>query len=165
MSRKAFRVDEANALIPVLNEVFQDVRAHKHTIRDATQRIEVLELLWNTQVRNPANPDHAEFIRLHEDVDRALRGLQRCVEEGVLGRGLRFPAGGLEHGLVDFPTTYQGRWVYLCWKVGEREIRYWHEIDSGYPGRRELSDSDRVTMGTDDPDDIDDSELDFPELP
>lgn len=165
MTRRAFRVDEANALIPALNEVFQGVRAHRHTIREATQRIEVLELLWSSEVRNPANPDHAEFVRLHEDVDRALRGLQRSIEEGVIGRGLRFPAGGLEHGLVDFPTTYHGRWVYLCWKVGEREVRYWHEVDGGFDGRREITDSDRVHMGADDPDDVDDTDLDFPELP
>jgi len=162
MSRKSFRVDEANALIPTLNEVFQGVRAHRHTIREATQRIDVLELLWGSAVRETTNPDHAEFLKLHEDVDRALRGLQRLVEEGVIGRGLRFPAGGLEHGLVDFPTTYHGRWVYLCWRVGEREIRYWHEVDAGFQGRRELSTEDRVHMGTDDPDQIDDSDLDFP---
>ena len=162
MSRKAFRVDEANALIPTLNEVFQGVRAHRHTIRDATHRIDVLELLWGSAVRDATNPDHAEFLKLHEDVDRALRGLQRSVEEGVIGRGLRFPAGGLEHGLVDFPTTYHGRWVYLCWRVGEREIRYWHEVDAGFQGRRELSAEDRVHMGAGDPDEIDDSDLDFP---
>jgi len=144
--------------------VFQEVREHRNTIRSATQRIDVLGLLWDKGVRNPANPDHAEFIRLNEDVDRALRGLQRAVEEGVIGRGLRFPTGGLENGLVDFPTTYCGRWVYLCWRVGEREIRYWHETDAGYPGRQEISDADRERMGADEPEGIDDSNLDFPEM-
>jgi hypothetical protein len=164
MTRRAFRVEEANAMIPDLNEVFQQVREHRNTIRNATQRIDVLELLWEKGVRNPANPDHAEFLRLHEDVDRALRGLQRAVEEGVIARGLRFPAGGLENGLVDFPTTYRGRWVYLCWHVGEREIRYWHETDAGYPGRKEISDDDRERMGADDPEGIDDTSLDFPDV-
>lgn len=163
MTRKSFTVDQANALIPELNEVFRGVRAHQHSIREATQRIDVLELLWDKAVRNPANPDHAEFIRLHEDVDRALRGLQRAVEEGVIGRGLRFPAGGFEQGLVDFPATYHGRWVYLCWRVGEREIRYWHEVDAGFPGRREITADDRAHLGADDPAGIDDADLDFPE--
>jgi hypothetical protein len=156
-------VDEANALIPELNQVFQEVRAHRHSIREAMQRIDVLELLWGVALRDGTNPDHAEFTGLHEDVDRALRGLQRSVEEGVIARGLRFPAGGLENGLVDFPTTYRGRWVYLCWHVGEREVRYWHEIDAGFQGRRALTDEDRVRMGAEDPASIDDSDLDFPE--
>src|SRR5258708_16048509 len=114
MTRRAFTIDEANAMIPDLNEVFQQVREYRNTIRNATQRIDVLDLLWDKGVRNPANPDHAEYIRLNEDVDRALRGLQRAVEEGVIGRGLRFPTRGLENGLFDFPTTYCVRSVYLC---------------------------------------------------
>jgi hypothetical protein len=163
VSRRAFRVEEANALIPALNEVFQDVRAHRHSIREATQRIDVLELLWGATVRQPSNPDHAEHLKLHEDVDRALRGLQRAIEEGVIARGLRFPAGGIENGLVDFPTTYHGRWVYICWRVGEREVRYWHELDEGFTGRREITEDDRRQLGADDPEGIDDTGLDFPE--
>jgi hypothetical protein len=100
---------------------------------------------------------------LRDDIDRAFRGLQRAIEEGVIARGLRFPAGGIENGLVDFPTTYRGRWVYLCWHVGEREVRYWHETDAGFQGRRELTPEDRVHMGSEDPDEVDDSDLDFPE--
>jgi hypothetical protein len=121
----------------------------------------VLELLWGNALRDPANPDHAEFVRLREDVERAMRGIQRVVEEEILARGLRFPSGGIENGLVDFPTTHRGRWVYLCWRVGEREVRYWHETDAGYQGRREITAEDRREMGTGDPDSIDDSELDF----
>ena len=164
MTRRAFRVDEANALIPALNDVFREVRAHRHSIREATQRIDVLDLLWEKAVRESANPDHAEYVRLHEDVDRALRGLQRAIEEGVIARGLRFPAGGLENGLVDFPTTYRGRWVYLCWRVGEREVRHWHETDAGYQGRHEITAEDAQRLGADDPDGIDDSDLDLPEV-
>lgn len=164
MTRKAFRVDEANAMIPALNDVFQEVRAHRHSIREATKRIDVLDLLWGAALRDVNNPDHGEYLKLQDDVDRALRGLERAIEEGVIARGLRFPAGGIENGLVDFPTTYRGRWVYLCWHVGERELRYWHETDAGFPGRRELTDEDRVRMGADDPADIDDSDLDFPDV-
>ena len=163
MNRKAFTVEEANALVPALNEVFREIRAHRHTIRDAAQKIEVLELLWGNAVRDASNPDYAEFVRLHQDVDRAMRGVQRVVEEGVVARGLRFPAGGVENGLVDFPTTYFGRWVYLCWHVGEREVRYWHELDTGFQGRQEITPADRKEMGTGDASQIDDSGLDFPE--
>ena len=161
MTRKAFTVDEANALVPALNEVFREIRAHRHSIRDTAQKIEVLELVWGSGVRDESNPDHAEFVRLHEDIDRAMRGMERSIDEGVIARGLRFPAGGIENGLVDFPTTYSGRWVYLCWHVGERDVRYWHEIDAGYQGRREISARERREMGAGDPGSIDDSELDF----
>jgi hypothetical protein len=44
----------------------------------------------------------------------------------------------LEAGLIDFPTTFQGREVYLCWKVGENGIRFWHEVSDGFRGRKPI---------------------------
>ena len=44
----------------------------------------------------------------------------------------------LEGGLVDFPTIWEGREVYLCWKLGEQEVSFWHEIDAGFTGRQPL---------------------------
>ena len=42
----------------------------------------------------------------------------------------------IEEGLVDFPSEREGRTVYLCWKLGEDVIGYWHELDTGFPGRQ-----------------------------
>jgi hypothetical protein len=161
MAHQAFTVGEANALVPALTQTFRTIDAHKYQIREATKRIEVLELLWGSALRDPTNPDHAEYMTSRQTVDRALRGVQRCVQEGVVALGLRLPMGGIEDGLVDFPTTYQGRWVYLCWHVGERELKYWHEIDAGFPGRQSITPEQRREMGRDDASQIDDSELDF----
>ena len=161
MTRKAFTVDEANGLIPVIADVFREVDAHRRRIREAAKKIEVLELLWGGALRDGSNPDHEEFARRREDVDRAMRAIQNAVEHGIIARGLRFPAGGLEEGLVDFPTTYQGRWVYLCWHVGEHDLRFWHETDAGFAGRRKITEAQRREMGTDDPSSVEDEPLDF----
>ncbi|HXV13549.1 MAG TPA: DUF2203 domain-containing protein [Candidatus Krumholzibacteria bacterium] len=161
MAHKSFTVGEANALVSALTQTFRQIDAHKYQIREAGKKIEVLELLWGDALRDPAHTDHAEFMTHRETVDRCLRGIQRCVQEGVVALGLRLPMGGIEDGLVDFPTTYEGRWVYLCWHVGERELTHWHEIDAGYQGRQPITASQREAMGRDDPSTIDDSELDF----
>jgi hypothetical protein len=161
MSRKSFTVDEANALIPGLVRTFHEIELHKHRIRETAKRIEVLELLWGDALRDPKNPDHDEFTTHRANVDRDLRAIQRCLDGEILARGLRLPAGGIEEGLVDFPSTYRGRWVYLCWQKEERQIGYYHETDGGFLGRRRITPSDRAEMGRDDPSTIDDSELDF----
>ena len=44
----------------------------------------------------------------------------------------------LDLGLIDFPALRAGREVYLCWKYGEDQIRYWHDIDTGFSGRQPL---------------------------
>lgn len=156
MSRKSFTVDEADELIPALVEVFKQIRAHRRVVRDFASKLEVLELLWGSALRETDHPDHAEFVTYREGIDRALRGIQTAVARGIVDRGLRFPAGGIEEGLVDFPSTYQGRWIFLCWKFGERHLLHWHEIDAGFAGRHKITETQRRVMGTDDPDSIGD---------
>jgi hypothetical protein len=45
----------------------------------------------------------------------------------------------LDRGLVDFPSLREGREVYLCWETGEDQIGFWHELDTGFAGRRPLT--------------------------
>lgn len=45
----------------------------------------------------------------------------------------------LETGLIDFPTLYRDREVYLCWKLGESSIRFWHHIEDGFRGRQPIN--------------------------
>ncbi len=44
----------------------------------------------------------------------------------------------VQNGLIDFPSRRENRIVLLCWRCGEPEVAYWHEIDSGYAGREPL---------------------------
>ena len=44
----------------------------------------------------------------------------------------------LDIGLIDFPTLFQGEEVYLCWKLGESGIRFWHGIHEGFRGRKPI---------------------------
>ncbi|HLV01558.1 MAG TPA: DUF2203 domain-containing protein, partial [Acidobacteriota bacterium] len=41
----------------------------------------------------------------------------------------------VDEGLIDFPHIRDGREVYLCWRYGEDDIEYWHEVDAGFAGR------------------------------
>ncbi len=66
----------------------------------------------------------------------ALAGRLKEAIEAVQEYGCQIK--DLEAGLIDFPTTFQGREVCLCWKVGEKEIGYWHEVEDGFRGRKPI---------------------------
>ena len=53
-------------------------------------------------------------------------------------RQLGVEAKSATEGLVDFPAVLDGRTVYLCWRLGEPEVLYWHELDAGFRGRKPL---------------------------
>lgn len=162
MPRRAFTVQQANSLIPALEGTLARIRALREAVRERMDKLQVLDALWGEKVLRPDNPDHSEFLAYRERIASAARDIERIVAEQILARGLRFPAGGLEHGLIDFPTTYDGRWVYLCWQSPESRLVAWHEVDGGFRGRQDLTAEQEQRMGLeDDPEALDDSMLDF----
>lgn len=151
--RKIFTVDEANTLIPSLEDVLGGIERRIEEVQSTAERLQVLDVLWGEKVLASGNPDHAEAQSYRLRIATLMGEIEEIVERDIHGRGLRFPQGGLEHGLIDFPTTWEGRWVFLCWRRGEPEIRAWHEIDQGFAGRQELTAEHQSRMGFDDPPD------------
>lgn len=162
MVRRAFTVEQANALLPHVRATFRRVQAGGEAARRRLDKIAVLEMLWGEAVGDPENPDHAELLAHRKALDRIGRAIDRLVRDRFTNAGIRLPAGGLEHGLVDFPTTLDGRWVYLCWHAGEDEVGYWHEVTGGFAGRRRITPDVAARMGlAGDPALEDDAALDF----
>lgn len=149
MPRRAFRVEEADALLPVMERVLAALEERREELRTRNDQVQVLELLWGARLAEPGCPDHAEAASHRAVAEAAALEMRRLVEEEVTGRGIRFPPGGLEHGLLDFPTTWKGRWVYLCWRRGEPRLRAWHEVNGGFAGRRPITPEQRARMGAD----------------
>jgi hypothetical protein len=149
MARRAFTVAEADSLIPVLEDVLRRIEGHIETVQQAAERLQILDVLWGTRILSSDNPDHAEAQGHRLEIATLMGEIEEIVEREILDRGLRFPPGGLEHGLVDFPTTWKGRWVYLCWRRGEPRILAWHDLDAGYAGRQELMPEHTAEMGSD----------------
>jgi hypothetical protein len=161
MSRRAFTVEEANALIPELENAMDEIEKRKASLLATFDRIQILDLLWGKKVRDASNPDFDEARSLRKAMEADFAEIDRLVRERIVARGMRFPEGALEHGLVDFPTTYDGRWVYLCWHRGEQHVAAWHEADQGFASRHALTADQVRRMGReDDPSLLDDSVLD-----
>jgi hypothetical protein len=161
-SRKAFTVEEANGLIPRMERTLERLSDCAQSLEATHEKLQLLDVLWGDAVQGRGNPDHGEYGEHTEALRAATRELEEIVRMEILDRGIRIPSGGLEHGLLDFPTTWQARWVYLCWRRGEHRIEAWHEVDGGFAGRRPLTADQANRMGReDDPAHVDDSMLDF----
>lgn len=162
MKRRSFTPAEANAIVPKLEAAFRLIDERKREAREQHDRLQVLELLWGEALKNPENPDHGEAEDCGAVITRAVREIREIVRVEILDRGLRFPQGGLAEGLVDFPSTWEGRWIYLCWKRGEPAVSAWHEVDEGFAGRRQITREHEAGMGDlEDWEEPDDSALDF----
>ena len=66
----------------------------------------------------------------------AVAGHLRQVIESIQASGCLVK--DLDTGLVDFPTLLRGREVYLCWKLGEPKIAFWHAVEDGFRGRKPI---------------------------
>jgi hypothetical protein len=71
-------------------------------------------------------------LRMQGLIDQMAAGVARI---DTLGLTLR----DIEKGLVDFPALVSGRQVWLCWRLGETSIGWWHGLDTGFDGRRPLA--------------------------
>ncbi|MDA0334412.1 MAG: DUF2203 family protein [bacterium] len=159
-THRAYTVQEANELIVWLESVFERLGGHRQRWQRHSRGLQILDVLWGERVESADNPDHDEYVQHRHGMEAATRTIQGLVEEDLIGRGIRLPAGGLDSGIVDFPSTFEGRWIYLCWQRGESQITHWHELETGFRGRRDLVAEDAALMGRERPL-PDDTDLDF----
>lgn len=144
---RAFTVEAANALIPELESVFGALEEHHRSLEGHLDQIQILDVLWGRTLADPANPDRAAFLAERSAVRDTLHRIDALVSTRLAPLEVQVPSGGLEQGLVDFPTTLDGRWVLLCWRRGECRVGAWHELGGGYAGRRPLTRREEARMG------------------
>ena len=162
MGHHAFTVDEANEMLPEVRAAIDQIQSLRDVAGSKMDQLAVLDALWGDLVSQSANPDHKEYTQHRHSLSECRRAIEELIQQRLVDRNIRFPVGGLEHGLVDFPTTLDGRWVYLCWQSDEPKVAYWHEVSAGYAGRRPITAEERQLMGRlDDPARREDSALDF----
>jgi hypothetical protein len=123
VSDRIYTVDEANSMLP-------DLRERLVRIRDARQVLLQTAELVTERVASDGGGSHGG--REYWGAQQALKAeIERLSEENIV---LRDP----ETGLIDFPGEREGRRVWLCWRLDEDRVANWHEIDTGFIGRRPL---------------------------
>ena len=125
-----FTVAEANALLPEIVPLLMEMRARKVELDTC---LAALEKLTPAMRLNGHAADARELeAQIHDLSTELAAGVDHLNDQGI-------EIKSIDHGLIDFPSRRGGRVVYLCWRLGEGPtIRYWHEIDAGFAGRRLL---------------------------
>ena len=147
MRRRVFTVGEVNALLPDLRETLIRIRELREVVEERNDKLKILDVIWGKEVASSDNPDHPEFRRHRRTIAGSVEEIERLIREEILDRGIRFPQGGLDHGLLDFPSRLDGRWVFLCWQMDEPQIQAWHEVEGGYAGRKPVTPDLKARLG------------------
>ncbi len=132
--KKYFTVTEANAMLPLVRAIVDDIVQLKNEIEERSERLRNVRRLPG-QRRGEDNPYDEEVQQIEVEIEKENDRLEEfCDELRRLGVELKDP----RVGLIDFLTQIEGREAYLCWKLGEGDIAYWHEIEAGFAGRQSL---------------------------
>lgn len=128
--RRLFTVDQANAMLPLVRAIVSDL---VHLAQDVSERWERLScLLMGRESLDPEDPYAEELVQVSKELERDRRRLRGYADE-LLALGVE-PKSAVE-GVVDFPAVIAGRMVCLCWKLGEPEILFSHDVDAEYEDR------------------------------
>ena len=139
--KRYFTVQEANARVDRLAELFGSVMQVRGLLKTLYQRLDAAGYpveqseLEDGELEAPANAPE-DVVRDHGMFRALVETLKEHVAE-IQGQGCVIK--DLEVGLVDWLAVHQGREVWLCWRYGEREVGSWHELTSGFSARRPIS--------------------------
>jgi hypothetical protein len=150
-----FDLDEANELIPEIRTILESLRDERAELIRLRDQLLLIESAADTPTQAPteANARRATRQAEREDGDEAPgRGPERRVlrlrMQGVIDQmqagvaridELGITLREIETGLIDFPALVAGRQIFLCWRLGEDDVAWWHELGDGFDGRQALA--------------------------
>jgi hypothetical protein len=124
-----FTVEEANNLLRELTPSLLQLKQEKEQFDQLRRTLESITPAMRGNGHGAVAVEYEQ--RIHDLVKRMSDGVREIAALGV-------EVKDLNQGLIDFPHWREGRVVYLCWRLGEGQIGYWHDIEAGFAGRQEL---------------------------
>lgn len=136
MSEKHFSRDEAEGLLPKITPLLVEIQAKRRSVDSLESDLSTAAM--RIAVAGGAVPPYAELAKKRQECTRTLAQITESIAE-IQSTGCLVK--DLEQGLVDFPCRIEGQEAFLCWKLGETRIGWWHGIEEGFAGRKPLDDS------------------------
>jgi hypothetical protein len=132
MARR-FTLAEAQSLIPEVSRLLRDAVLLKGVYQAAGQAIQT----WMQRITmmGGMTVDRNQAIDTRKRRDTSAASLRSAIEQV---QAIGCVVKDLDIGLIDFPTEFRGEEVYLCWKLGEPKIEFWHGMEEGFSGRKAI---------------------------
>jgi|ERR1017187_2013286 hypothetical protein len=130
---KRFTLAEAQSLIPEVSRLLSGAVSLKGEYQDAEQAIQI----WMQRITmmGGVTVDRNQAIDTRKRRDTSAASLRSAIEQV---QAIGCVVKDLDIGLIDFPTEYGGEEAYLCWKLGEPKIEFWHGVEEGFSGRKAI---------------------------
>ena len=124
-SKKLFTLQEANTFVPQLLDLVPKIQKLSISLSNDFPDIK------NAREKAKWNGGSEQGVGYLAAVLKYNNFMHKIEEIGCEIKGIR-------EGLVDFPSIREGKEVYLCWRMPEKEILFWHDLNSGFAGRKPL---------------------------
>jgi hypothetical protein len=129
--RKYFTIEEANKTLPLVRMIVTDIVRQNRVVEDLQQRLSRV----SPERKRPSADVYSEELAQSEAELQADEAKLTAYIDELRKLGVEFKG---PDGLCDFYSIMDGREVFLCWRLGEPEVMFWHELDAGFAGRQPL---------------------------
>ena len=125
-----FTITTANEKLPIVVDKFKNIVKLKN---------EIVKIEHELNSALTPTSTFEQYVTIKQKLNSAVTKFYQAIEDlentGVVIKGI-------DDGLLDFPSKRFDDEVWLCWKEGEKEIKFWHEKDVGFSGRKPISVTD-----------------------
>ncbi|MBK9927755.1 MAG: DUF2203 domain-containing protein [Anaerolineales bacterium] len=121
-----FTLQQANEALKIIRPIMDEVQAIRQKILDNQPEA------WPAIEKSAGNGGNKALSKMVVDFEKLDALIHQIMDTGVQIKDINT-------GLLDFSALREGREVYLCWKYGEDDIAFWHEVDAGFIGRQPIT--------------------------
>lgn len=125
-----FTLKEANAALPSVIKKFKDLVNLKN---------EVVKIQTEIETNPKYMSSFKDYSLKKQELNTAISNFYKSIEE-IESSGVMIKS--IDEGLLDFPSLRFNEEIWLCWKEGETEIKFWHGKDEGFNGRKPVENVD-----------------------
>lgn len=127
---KAFTVEQANKMLPLLRRIVEDAVRDYIRWQDRVREFELASL------RSSASHPDSIAAEIESEVQQLAENIDSYVKE-ITQLGVYIKS--IDGGIVDFPAELDGRPIFLCWQLGEARVEHWHDVEAGFAERQPVA--------------------------